>query len=142
MNKKTAFALGAAALIALIVFAMRPSPPEAEASAKPKDPARTAASMPSMPFNPADFEPGEGVSERSIERLATRAAELKEARAQLSEKLQSIDKRLADPAQAANAAALREAKQALERSTLQMEMEEKALAEFLRNEAATPASSR
>jgi predicted nucleic acid-binding Zn-ribbon protein len=87
-----------------------------------------------MPFNPADFKPGVGVSERSIERLATRVEELKNTRSQLATKMRSIDARLADPAEAANSATLREAKQALERSTKQLELEEQALADFLRNE--------
>lgn len=109
-----------------------PSPVAANADAKP--------SAPSMPFNPAEFEPGVGVSERSIERLSARAEELQATRAQLAVKMKSIEERLADPAQAANAAALREAKEALERSTQQMELEEKALADFLRNERERPAT--
>jgi len=109
-----------------------PSPATEKADAKP--------SAPSMPFNPAEFEPGVGVSEGSIERLSARAEELQATRAQLTVKMKSIEERLADPAEAVNAAALREAKQALERSTEQMELEEKALADFLRNESERPAT--
>jgi hypothetical protein len=109
-----------------------PSPATEKADVKPPSP--------SMPFNPAEFEPGVGVSERSIERLSARAEELQATRTQLAVKMKSIDERLADPAEAVNAAALREAKQALERSTQQMELEEKALADFLRNERERPAT--
>jgi hypothetical protein len=128
------------AVVVAVFFLLRPTPPSPGTPDQPQTPAVPKSVAPSMPFNPAEFKPGVGVSERSIERLVTRVEELQATSAQLAVKMKSIEERLADPAEAANAAALREAKQALERSTQQMELEEKALADFLRNERERPAT--
>jgi len=108
--------------------------PEAAANVSAATGSSLEPSAPSTPFDASAFTPGEKVSAASIARLKTRAEELREARSQLSVKMQSIDKRLADAAKDPNAASLREAKRALETSMEKMEAEERALAEFLLNE--------
>jgi len=125
----------AAAGLLVLFLTLRWSAPQTGAAGETGT-AQTASTppAPSTPFDASTFTPGEKVSATSIARLETRANELREARTQLSVKMESIDKRLADAAEAPNAAVLREAKQALETSMEKMEAEERALAEFLLNE--------
>ena len=123
------------ASLLVLFLTLRWSGSESEAAGKPAAAqANSTPPSPSAPFDASAFTPGEKVSAASIARLETRANELRETRAQLSVKMESIDKRLTDAAEAPNTPALREAKQALETSMEKMEAEERALAEFLLNE--------
>jgi hypothetical protein len=141
MKIKIAVFLAAAGLLlaALVLFRFLPQAKETPGA---ENPAATRADAPSMPIDAALLQSGEGVSTASIARMQARAAELREARAQLEVKRGAINQRLSDPAEAANAAALQEALKTLQTSTEQMLMEESALAEFLENERKPAPSGR
>jgi hypothetical protein len=138
--KKILIIIAVVFALAAVLWVLRPSPAPLPPAKNLAAPAESPVSRPG-PVTAGDPsaklgipQPGPGASKTSVALVQSRVAELGEARTQLEVKMKSIDERLADSSQSANAATLREAKQALEISLEKMQLEEEALEQFLRNE--------
>jgi hypothetical protein len=142
MRKKLPLALlAASALVIILFFVVRLLQPRVVDTAVVPTAAPSGAGntpAPSTPFDPQGLAPGERASKASLARLESRLAEIRESRTQLSVKMQTINDRLSDASQEANAATLGEAKRALELSLGKMQAEERALVDFIRNELSGP----